>query len=181
MIRPGDIGFAGKRQGFYPKAVRWFTSSRWSHCLVITPPVLGHLSVIEADLMVVMRTWEKEYVERNNDYYEIWRPIGPNESEIFRACAELYRSDAGEIYGFLQIAWFAFRQGLGKLGIRVGGRNWFPSGEICSETLWAYLARLPGEAGRLAREMGEDECSPEDLYRMVRSRPDLFELVARRD
>lgn len=181
MIRPGDIGFGGKRKGFYPKAVRWFTASRWSHCFVVMPQYLDELSVLEADLKVQLVPFQKEYVEKNADYYEIWRPKGITKSEIWRACADLYRSDAGEIYGFLQILWFAFRQGLGKLGIRVGGRNWFPSGEICSETHWGYLSRLPREIGRQTRLMGEDECSPEDLYQMVRSRPDLFELVARRD
>lgn len=181
MIRPGDIGFAGKRHGFYPKAVRWFTNSRWSHCLVITPPILGHLSVIEADLMVVMRTWEKEYVERNNDYYEVWRPTKANESQVFKACAGLYRSDAGEVYGFLSILWFAIRQGLSKIGIPLAGRNWFPGGEICSETLWQYLYNLGGEYRNLVVPLGEDESSPEDLYASIRSRPDLFEFVCLRE
>lgn len=181
MIRPGDIGFAGKRKGFYPNAVRWFTASRWSHCLVVTPPVLGHLSVIEADLMVVMRPWEKEYVERNNDYYEIWRPKKVTESKIFNACASLYRQDAGEIYGFLAISWFAVRQLFSKIGITIAGNNWFPSGEICSETQWQYLVNLGGEYRVLFEGLGENENSPEDLYRLVISRPDLFEFVEKRD
>lgn len=181
MLKAGDFGFGGKRSGWYPRSVRWFTSSRWSHCFVVMPEYLGELSVLEADLKVQLVPFQKEYVEKNADYYEIWRPKVASESQVWKACAEIYRDDAGELYGFLQILWFAFRQGLGKLGIRVGGRNWFPQGEICSETLWAYLSRLPGEAGLLARQMGEDECSPEDLYRMVKSRPDLFEPVGRRD
>lgn len=180
-VRPGDIGFAGKRRGWYPSAVRWFTSSRWSHCLVVTPPVLGHLSVIEADLMVVLRAWEKEYVKRDNDYYEVWRPKCVNESQVFRACSDLYASDAGETYGFMQIAWFAFRQLLAKIGVSTGGRNWFPAGEICSETLWQYLVNLGGQYRALVEPLGEDECSPEDLYRLVVSRLDLFEFVEKRD
>lgn len=181
MIKPGDIGFAGKRSGFYPMAVRWFTSSRWSHSFAVLPPVLGELSVIEADLMVVMRPWEKEYVERNNDYYEIWRPIKVTESKIFNACASLYKTDAGEVYGFMSILWFMVRQALAKVGIKMGGSNWFPSGEICSETLWRYIYNLGGEYRAIVDPLGEEECSPEDLYRLVKSRPDLFEFVARRD
>lgn len=177
MIRAGDIGFGGKRKGFYPKAVRWFTSSRWSHNFFVTPPVLGELSVLEADLKVQLVPFQKEYIEKNADYWEIWRPIKANESRVYQSSAETYLLEAGEIYGFAQILWFAVRQLLSKLGISIAGRNWFPDGTICSETLWKYLVALGGDYKAAFYHLGENEASPEDIYRIVKARPDLFEFV----
>ena len=179
MIRPGDIGFGGKRSGFYPKAVRFLTKSRWSHCFVVTPQFMGELCVIEADLKVQVVPFQKEYVEKNADYYEIWRPIKASRFQIHYATRKLFFKDAGEIYGFLQIPWFAFRAILGYFGIKLKGKNPFPGGEICSETLWQYLCFLENY-GEAFSCFGENECSPEDLYHIVKSRPDLFKKVLER-
>jgi hypothetical protein len=180
VVQPGDIGFGGKRAGFYPSAVRLFTKSKWSHCFVITPPVLGEISVIEADLKVQVVPFHKEYILKDADYYEVWRPIRSNESLLYSAVADLYKKDAGEIYGFLQIPWFAIRSLLGKVGIKIS-KNWFPSGEICSETLWQYMHNLGGEYRKAVELLGENESSPADLYNIVKDRNDLFEFVLRRD
>jgi hypothetical protein len=180
MIRPGDIGFGGKRTGFYPNAVRWFTKSRWSHCFVVMPPYMGEICVLEADLKVQLVTFKKEYVEKNADYYEIWRPIATNESKIYKACSELFMQDAGEIYGFMQIPWFALRAMLGWIGIHLK-KNPFPSGEICSETPWRYIMALGGEYAKAISHLTEEECSPQDIYEAVIVRPDLFQLVLTKD
>lgn len=180
MIRAGDMGFGGKRKGWYPAAVRWFTRSRWSHCFIVMPEYLGEISVLEADLKVQLVPFQKEYVEKDADYYEIWRPISASSAEILEACRSLYKSDAGEIYGFMQIPWFAARSLLAKIGIKLS-KNWFPAGEICSETPWTYLRSLSNGYCGLSILFGENETSPEDVYNFVVSRPDLFELVTRRD
>jgi hypothetical protein len=145
------------------------------------PEYLGELSVLEADLKVQLVPFQKEYVQKNADYYEVWRPINVSDPDILKACSDIYRSDAGEIYGFLQIPWFAIRQILRRVGINMNGRNWFPSGEICSETLWSYLSRLPMEYSCLVSGVGENECSPEDLYAVVQSRSDLFKKILVKD
>jgi hypothetical protein len=178
MIIPGDIGFSGKRVGFYPNAVRFFTKSRWSHCFVVVPPVLGELSVLESEVNVVLRPWYSEYVEKNNDYYEIWRPIMAQEA-VYDACASLYKSDSGIIYGFMQIPFFAVRAILDLVGIHLK-RNPFPGGEICSETHWRYIMNLGGEYEKALNGITENECSPQDIYEVVRNRPDLFEFVTER-
>lgn len=177
IVRAGDIGFAGKRKGFYPSAVRWFTSSRWSHNFFVTPPVFGSLAVLEADLKVQIVPFVKEYVEKNVDYWELWRPILSTESEIYQAAVKTYHLEAGDVYGFAQIAWFAVRQLLSKLGFFLSGKNWFPSGSICSETQWKYLVNLGGDYRAAFESLGENEVSPEDIYKVVKARPDLFEFV----
>lgn len=180
MIKPGDIGFGGKRKGFYPNAVRFFTKSRWSHCFVVMPPYLGNICVLEADLKVQLVTFQKEYVEKNADYYEIWRPIAATEDEIIAACEKTFRENTGEIYGFLQIPWFAIRSILSHLGISLS-KNWFPSGEICSETQWEQFMNLGREYAKAFGIFSENECSPEDLYGVMKSRLDLFEFIGKRD
>ena len=180
MIRPGDIGFGGKRKGWYPATVRWFTKSRWSHNFVVMPPYMGEICVLEADLKVQLVTFQKEYVEKDADYYEIWRPTQIGKGEIYGATGKLFKSDAGEIYGFMQIPWFAVRSLLEKIGIKLS-KNWFPAGEICSETPWRYLYNLGGEYRVEAEKLGENECSPQDIFTLVESRPDLFEFVHGRE
>lgn len=177
MVRAGDIGFGGKRKGFYPKAVRWFTFSRWSHNFVVTPPVFDSISVLEADLKVQIVPFEKEYIRKNVDYWEVWRPTRATESEIYRAVSAAFQAEAGNLYGFAQIVWFAVRQIARRLGIAFGGRNWFPEGSICSETLWQFLVALGGDYKAAFEGLGQNEVSPEDIYRIVKERPDLFTFV----
>jgi hypothetical protein len=178
-IRPGDVGFAGKREGWYPRAVRYFTQSRWSHCFVVTQPVFNVLSVIEADVMVVLRPFEQEYVEKNNDYYEIWRPTKATPAQVEKATNEVYKNQSGVIYGFLQIPWFAIRAMAQKVGIELKS-NPFPSGIICSETQWAYFMALGGEYAGLFNQLTQNEVSPEDLYKLVKNNPQLFEFIGKR-
>ena len=179
MIISGDIGFGGKRKGWYPATVRWFTKSRWSHNFVVMPKYLGEQCVLEADLKVQLVTFQKEYVEKDADYYEIWRPKKATTKEIVEASAKLFRSDAGEIYGFMQIPWFAVRSLLAKIGIKLS-KNWFPAGEICSETPWRFLYNLGGEYREKVELIGENECSPEDIFNIIKSNVDLFEFILER-
>jgi len=178
-VQPGDIGFGGKRKGFYPKAVRWFTRSLWSHCFFVTPEVLGEISVLEADLKVQLVPFQKEYIEKQADYWEVWRPTQATPEAIDMACRLTYQTQAGELYGFLQIPWFAVRAILRKLGMDLS-QNWFPSGTICSETQWIFLMFLGGEYRTAFSHLGQDECSPEDIHQVVLNRPDLFTFVDRR-
>mgnify|MGYP002353996246 FL=1 len=180
MIRPGMIGFGGKRSGFYPNAVRFFTKSKWSHCFVVINQVFGEVSVIEADLKVQVVPFHREYVEKNADYYEVWEPIAATDSDVLRATSSVYLQDAGKIYGFLQIPWFAFRAVMRFFGVELR-RNWYRDGEICSELLWNYLMQLGPKYKNAFSVFTEDECSPEDLYDIVLIRPDLFQLVTKRD
>lgn len=177
MVRPGDIGFGGKRKGFYPKAVRWFTYSRWSHNFVVIHPVMQSVSVLEADLKVQIVPFYKEYIMKNSDYWEVWRPRRATESEIYNAAKVAYEVESGNIYGFAQIAWFAARQLARRFGISIGEKNWFPDGSICSETLWHFLVALGGDYKAAFEPLGQNEVSPEDIYRIVKERSDLFAFV----
>lgn len=179
MIRPGDIGLGAKRKGFYPSAVRWFTKSKYSHVFLICHEYYEQLQVFEVDLKVQTVPFNKEYVEKNDDSYVIYRPIRATESEIYNAAKLVHNTRAGGLYGFLQIPWFAVRSILQKVGIHLK-RNWFPSNDICSEMPLIYLKALNKEYAGAFFLLTENETSPQDIAKIVESRPDLFEFVTER-
>jgi len=159
--------------GFYSRAVRFFTKSKWSHCFIVIDNIYGTPAVLEADLKVQVVDFHQEYIEKQDDVYEIYRPIKAKQEDIAKATEYCYRNYAGKIYGFLQIPWFAIRSILGFFGIKGLGKNWFPSGIICSELVADYLYFIDP----VFHELTSNETSPEDLYLIVKSRPDLFERV----
>lgn len=179
MIRPGDIGLSAKRTGWYPAAVRFFTRSKYSHVFIVMPEYLGEMQILESNLEVGLRGFTAEYIEKNADAYRIYRPIKANESEIYRACAQTFAQCNGNVYGFLQIPWFAARSICAIFGITLT-RNWFPWGQICSEVPDIFLDILNKEYKNAFSEFGENETSPEDIAKVIESRPDLFQFVMER-
>lgn len=180
MIRPGDIGLGAKRSGFYPKAVRFFTKSKYSHVFMVIHPIYGELSVLETDLKVQCVSFDKEYGSgKNADKYKIFRPIAANESELYNALRYTYATHAGDVYGFFQIPWFAYRAILSLFGITVS-RNWFPDGQICSETPLIYLQNINSKYKKAFDHLTPNETSPEDIAKVVESRPDLFQFITER-
>lgn len=180
MIKPGDIGLGAKRKGFYPSAVRWFTNSKYSHVFLICHEYYEQLQVFEVDLKVQTVPFNKEYVEKNDDSYRIYRPIRATESKIYSALKLVHNTRAGSLYGFLQIPWFAVRSILQKFGISLK-KNWFPANDICSEMPLIYLKSLNSVYLEAFSHLTENETSPQDIASVVESRPDLFEFVLERE
>lgn len=156
------------------------TGSKWSHCFFLLGEVCGELSVMEADLKCQVVPWTREYVENNNDYYEVYRPVKASLKEIKNAGSFCFKEYSGEMYGFLQIPWFIYRILVHRLFGSNPKKNWSTSGVICSESLYDYLFQLGGKYRDLVKDLGPDITSPEDLYRLVLSRTDLFEFVGKR-
>lgn len=179
-MKCGAVFFSHPRNmGFYSKGVRYFTKSKWSHCFYIGPPYMGELMVIETDLKLQVVPFEKEYVEKNQDIYEAHFPVKASGADILGACKVAYRQSAGETYGFFSIPWFAFRAKLGWLFSFK--KNFSTSGAICSESLVKYIRALGGEYEKCVSHLTDDETSPEDLYKIVLDRKDLFNLVGKND
>ena len=179
MIKQGDIGLSAKHHGWYPRLVRFFTKSKYSHVFVVADNFYGEPVVIETDLKVQVVPFKKEYIDKDADSYKIYRPAKARQREIYDAIAFMYQSNAGETYGFLQIPWFAARSILKKFGINLS-KNWFPSGQICSETPVSYLQKLPEPYYSLFSKLTHNETSPQDIAAIIESRRDLFELVMER-
>lgn len=176
MMHMGDIAFSHPRKmGFYSKAVRYLTKSNWSHCFIGIADFYDAPAVLESDLKCQVVDFYSEYVTKNKDVYEIWRPIKASQELIRISTKQCYLNYAGETYGFLQIPWFAVRSILKWLKINHLSKNWFPDGIICSELVIEYLLFLDPEYYEAFKGLTPNETSPEDIYQIVINRPDLFE------
>ncbi len=179
--KAGDIAFSYPADmGFYSKGVRWFTKSLWSHCFHLSIDYLGKRMVFETDLKAQLVPFEKEYIEKQGDAYELWRPIKATQADILGAAKHSFFEVAGETYGFLSIPWFAVRETVYWITGKKLWKNFKPEGAICSESLIIYLKALGGEYSEAFKGLTRDETSPEDIYRIVKSRPDLFEFIGSR-
>lgn len=174
MIRVGDIGFSHRKRGLYSRIVRFFTGY-FTHCFVCVDVVFGDAAIIEADLKTQIVSFDKEYVKKSNDEWELWRPIAATEADINHARKLTYDEFAGMTYGFLQIPWFMWQKLCNILRLKPG-KNWFPSGVICSELTWFYIVNLNSKYAK-AFPFGRDEVNPDMLHDVVKSRPDLFEVL----
>ena len=176
----GDIAFSHPvKMGFYSKAVRWFTKSKWSHCFFLAHDYLGHMVVMEADLCVQIVPFKKEYIEKENDVYELYRPIKASKVEIIRACQSCFEENAGEAYGFLEIPWHAFKAILGWFGYKLKN-NPTSTGVICNELQYSFIYNLNAEYRYSLNGIISTDTNPEELYKLVLSRPDLFEFIGSR-
>lgn len=177
--RAGDIAFSmPAKPGFYSRGVAFFTASRWSHCFFLCADYAGMRSVLEADLKVQLVPFEIEYVEKQNDKYEIYRPIAARPESVSAACEYTFIAYAGATYGFFEIPWFAVRAILNKLFKVLLRGNFVKSGVICSELLVDYLKIIDTET---FSKLSSDDTSPEDIYKVIKSRPDLFEYIGGRE
>ena len=60
-------------------------------------------------------------------------------------------------------------------------KNWSSDGIFCSELVFDYLYQLGGEYRDLLKDFTPDTASPQDLYNLVLSRPDLFQFIVKRE
>jgi hypothetical protein len=179
--KAGDIAFSYPvALGFYSRAVRFFTKSMWSHCFFLCDDYLGQRMVFESDLKAQLVPFEKEYIESQVDAYELYRPSRARGNQITEACKFSFYVTAGETYGFLSIPWFALRETIFWITGKKLGKNFKKSGSICSESLLLYIHGLGEEYGEAFKHLTRDETSPEDIYKVVKSRPDLFHYIGRR-
>lgn len=176
MIKPGDLGLSAKRKGWYPAAVRFFTQSKYSHIFIIADEYYGQIQVIETNLNVTTTSFKKEYEKKNADSFVVFRPIKTTQSEIHDALHYIHGAYSGDTYGFLQVPWFAYRAIMRVFGFKPK-YNWFPAGQICSETPLEYLKLIYADA---FSHLTPNECSPEDIAKVVEGRPDLFMFVMER-
>lgn len=179
--RSGDIAFSYPvALGFYSRAVRFFTKSNWSHCFFLSEDYLGARMVFESDLKAQLVPFDKEYIESQVDSYELYRPTLARGNEITEACKSSFYLSAGETYGFLSIPWFAIRETLYWITGKKLTKNFRTRGSICSESLVLYLKALGPEYQEAFKDLTQDETSPEDIYRIVKARPDLFHFIGER-
>ena len=178
MVKPGIVGFSVNRKGLLPKLIKFFTGSRWSHSFLIVNPIYGLESVQEASLVVQFIPFDAHYRKNVSQEYVLFAPSGVSEEKIEAALTLCYREFAGVKYGYLSLFWFVYRWLMEKIGVDVRKRkNWMSDGVICSELVFYFLEALGEPFTEILADFNPDTIQPEDLYKIVVSRQDLFESV----
>lgn len=159
---------------WYDWCITKVTASRWSHAFITIPSIVGKQMVLQAVTSGVSAVpFDSAY--RNNDKisYEIYKfkiKKGKIDSSISRCMNRL-----GTSYGFLEYPWLLWR----ALNMLVGRdikshSNWCEQGTICSGLVRSYIE----ECGyNFFSEFGKDAVNPQDAYVVIKSHPELFELV----
>ena len=180
-VEVGDIVFSGQyKPSFYPRAVSFFTQSKWSHCFLIMTDVAGERTALEADLKCQIVPFAKEYIEKKRDYYQVFRLPHATSEELAKAANKTYREFAAEEYGFLQIPWFMWDALCDKLGWNAG-KNWFPEGAICSEILVYFLQNINEHYSNLFKQFDDvNRVNPQDIRNIVDANPDSFIFIGER-
>lgn len=180
-IQVGDIVFSGQyNPTFYARSVQFFTRSKWSHCFLIMTDVANERTALEADLKCQIVPFEKEYVEKKNDYYQVFRLPFATQEELAIAANKTYREFAAEEYGFLQIPWFVWDAFCHLVGWE-SGKNWFPNGAICSEILVYFLQNINEHYNNIFKEFDDiNRVSPQMIRDVVDKHPESFVFVGER-
>jgi hypothetical protein len=180
-VNIGDIVFSGQyKPSFYPRAVSFFTKSKWSHCFLIMTDVANERTVLEADLKCQIVPFAKEYIEKEKDYYQVFSLPHATLEEKINAANKTYREFAGEQYGFMQIPWFTWDSLCNLIGWG-SGKNWFPEGAICSEILAYYVTNINEHYSGIFKELNDlNRVSPAMIRKIVDANPDSFTFIGER-
>lgn len=171
----GNIVLAGSKKGFFPNAIKWFTFSKFSHSLVTMPDILDMPICIEAaDNGVSTVRFDKNYINDDNQSYQIWRIKISQEQKDAGIRAVV--GDLETFYGFLQYPWFIWRRICLFFGSDIKHQNnWSTTGTICSELVVQYIHACG--LGHTLSEFGPGAVSPQDIQDVMKKYPDLFELI----
>lgn len=164
------IGFSSNQKGLFPKLVRYFTRSKWSHCFAFTQDLFGEPAIIEASLTVDVVPFKRNYLYDPDETYEIWEILNVPHPNGYLAQKAIYEKYSGTEYGFLQIPYFMFK----GLGLK---SNPFSSGIICSELVYLLLRELGGIYALSVGHLERDDVSAQDLYEVFQANPHLYRQI----
>ncbi len=175
MIEYGYVCFAYSKNEWIAKAIAWFTRSQWSHSFITIPKILDREMAMEAGGNGVSAVpFDIAYRNNSNQKYEVYRFKCDSEKIDYAISKCMNKLETS--YGYLEYPWFIWRSlnFLFKRDIKIQN-NWSSQGTICSGLVRAYLE----EAGyvELFKEYGIDSNSAQDVYNIVKSHSDLFELI----
>ena len=174
-MEKGDI-ICVNEPGFYASAQRFFTKFPYTHTAVCIGEVCGHVSIFEAKTHLAVTPLQYLLEDKEKDF-EIYK-VNIDPIIKSKAMDETYYAFAGSIYGYAQILWFIYRWGCERFGLDVRKRkNWFTSGEICSEIVWHYLnivsQGIP-ELNAMLNQWNADTIHVGDIVTICRAFPEIF-------
>lgn len=171
----GYVCVSNTKKSFQSSVIRFFTQSSWSHSFITIPDLVGTpLAMEAAGSGVSICSFNKHYRDDKTQAYKVYRfradPIAID-SALAQLLVELQTG-----YGYLELPWFAWR-GLNKMfGRDISSQdNWSQAGRICSELVAQYItyAGYPQLLGRF----GRGSINAQDIFEMVESNPEIFELI----
>lgn len=170
----GYVCFAYSKNEWLAKAIAWFTKSQWSHSFIMAPSMIDREMAMEsASNGVSLVPFDSSYRNNDNQKYEVYRFKMSKES-IDKGV--LMTMDMLETpYGYLEYPWFMWRSLNALLGRDIKSQNnWSQQGTVCSGLVRLYIDSVsPG----LFTDFGKDSANAQDVYNVVKARPDLFELI----
>jgi len=171
----GYVCFAYSKNEWIAKVIAWFTKSQWSHCFITVPPMLEQEMVMEAsEGGVEMITFNSAYRNNPTQKYEVYKVNCSQESTDQAILTCMGQLEVG--YGFKHYPWFMWRSLCKLFGKDIKSQdNWCHSGDVCSD-----LTRLRLESGGLKDLLagfGKNSASAQDLYEIVKTYPEFFELI----
>lgn len=175
----GYICFAYSKNELIAKGIAWATKSKWSHSFITIPSILGKEMALEAGgggIEIV--TFDQGYRNNPNQQYEVYK-FKYNQSLIDNSISSCL-NELETPYGYLEYIWFIWRC-LNKLFNRdiKSQNNWIQKGTVCSGLCRKFLTWCG--LGDLFKDFGIDSANAQDLYEIVLSSPDLFELIEKKD
>jgi len=171
----GHIVLASTKSGFVPNAIKWFTSSKFSHSLVTIPSILDVPLCIEAaEHGVDAARFDTSYANNLGQGYEVWSVSISDEIKDAAIIETLSDLETG--YGFLEYPWFMWRAICKLFGKDIKSQNnWNTDGMICSQLCVAYLKSCKLEY--IFVGYGSGSIAPQDLQDIFKAHPELFTLV----
>ena len=197
MKRGSIVLVENNEGGWFSTLIKYFTGKiakkygvpSYTHAMFITLPFDDIVSVQSAEFAQCIMPLQKFNKEKiNYSIYEIRDRI--REEDIVTILKEMYL-DAGEPYGFFQNIWFIYRyfMELFKKDVRKQ-KNWFPSSDICSESVYRYLRRRVEKNINNSRKKGiynylldtldewtENTIHPVDIAYIIKRFPLIFKKV----
>lgn len=178
-MKYGYVCFAYSKNEWVAKAIAWFTKSQWSHSFITVPPMLGKEMVMEAasgGTQTVM--FDKAYRNNPNQKYEVYRLKVSKKvvDEAIIKCMERLEMP----YGYLEYPWFIWRSINKFFGRDIKNQdNWSQKDEVCSGLASFFVKSAKLKA--LFSGFGKNSITAQDVYGVVKSHPELFELVESKD
>ena len=158
-------------KSFVSKAIKWITKSEYSHASVLVGELYDHYFKFEAQSRGVI-----PYIleEKSANMLTIIRINAPYR-QIQEAINEIFELK-GKRYLYENFIGFALSIAINKafksVNVGIKTENFMTHGYWCSKLVQCYINLV------LKKVLGDpDNCTPEDLNKLVKSRPDLFEVV----
>jgi len=189
----GNIILVQNNEGnFVSEAIKFFTKRiakkygvrTWTHSMISVGELHDIEYVLSAELSQCIMPLEK--FKKDKIKFEVYKIKDTISENNLNSLVRLYcNTYAGDSYGFLQLPWFCYRWFMEIFNKNVNKqKNWFPSGDICSEMVFRFLMdRLNYSAKNMKSSATlsslsnwtENTIHPVDLGYVIKNCPFMFE------